>query len=243
MVMSVIRFLTTVLLTVVGIYSLSSVQGDLPLIALLIPALWLYPQSGVYGILLIVAMSAYGLALPLQELALSISTWILFPILMVAFDSKSTKVVKILLGICVMAMYTGIILAQVDGKVTGSAGATVVQLLSVTLIWYVAMNWRSSPAHSWGALLFIIPMWIAGLQFAAMVALSVTGIISVSESLKKIGELDWSKLIYWALPTVGFAALILNPEVEIPDQVLVAWIFMLGAAWATDYFLSMETLE
>lgn len=243
MIMSVARFITILLLTVVCTYALSTAQGEVPLFALLIPALWLFPQSGLYGVLLLVAMSIFGLTLSIQPPALSICAWILFPILLVAFDSKSNNFVRVMLALCVLAMYTGIIVAQGKGTISGSSGATVVQLLSVILIWYVTCNWQASPVHSWGSLLFIAPMWIAGLEQAALVALSVTGIISVSESLKNLGELDWSKLLSWALPTVGFTALLLMPDVEMPSQVLVAWIFMLGAAWGTDYFLSLEPLE
>ncbi|WP_375750543.1 hypothetical protein [Vibrio sp. HN007] len=243
MVMSVIRFLTILALTVVCTYSLNMAQGEVPMIALLIPALWIYPQSGINGVLLLIAMSIYGLTLSHQPLALSISSWILFPMLLVAFEPKSNNFVRGVLGLCVLAMYSGIVMAQGNGSLGGSTSATLIQLLSVALIWYVTFNWHSSKAHSWGSLLFILPMWIAGLEQAALIALSVTGIISVSESLKNLEELDWGKLLCWALPTVGFSALLLFPDVEMPSQVLIAWIFMFGTAWMTDYFLNMESLD
>ena len=48
------------------------------------------PQRVIGGIVLIAAMSAYGMTLAYQPISLSISQWILFPLLMVVFSRRSS---------------------------------------------------------------------------------------------------------------------------------------------------------
>lgn len=218
-------------------------NGDIPILAMVIPALWILPKNGIAGALLLAAMSIYGLTLPIQPAALSLSTWILFPVLMVAFSERSSNFVRVTLGLCVSSMETGIMLTQLNGKLGGSALATLVQLLCVALIWYASVNWKTSSKHSWWMLLFIPPLWLAGWQDAALVALSVTGILAASQTMPDIESIQWTKLLSWTLPTVGFAALLTFPDVDIPNQILVAWLFMLGTAWATDYILDTQEDE
>ena len=48
--------IVTLLLTVLGVNALAHSQGDLPIIALAIPALWLLPQGGVAAWLLLLGL-------------------------------------------------------------------------------------------------------------------------------------------------------------------------------------------
>ena len=63
------------------------------------------------------------------------------------------------------------------------------------------------------------------------------------ESLSKLESFRWGKLLCWTLPTVGFAALVVTPTVEVPNPVFVVWICLLGTAWMTDYILRSSDEE
>ena len=243
MILAVLKFVMTTLLTIVCARAISISEGDIPIIAVVIPALWILPKNGIAGALLLIAMSIYGLTLPVQPVALSLSAWILFPVLMVAFSERSYASIRIILGLCVIPMEVGIIVTQLNGKLDGSALATLAQLFCVFLIWFASNNWKNSSKHTWWMLLFIPPLWLAGMQDAALVALSITGILAASQTMPDLGSVQWTKLLTWTLPTVGFAALLTLPDVEIPSQILTAWLFMLGAAWATDYILQNQEDE
>ncbi len=87
MIFSTLQFLVTTLLAVVCARAISLSEGDIPVIALMIPALWILPQGGFAGLVLLGAMTVYGVTLSMQPIALSIGTLVLFPLLMVVFFS------------------------------------------------------------------------------------------------------------------------------------------------------------
>ncbi len=243
MVIRIIQFMMTLLLTIVCTRTVSVSDGNIPLIALIIPVLWILPKNGIAGGLLLIAMSIYGLLLPVQPATLSLSTWIIFPALVVAFSKYSSTFVRVTLGLCVLSMEAGIMITQLNGRLGGHALATLLQLLCVSLIWYASANWKSSSRHSWWLLAFIPVLWLAGWPEAALVALSVTGIFAASQTMQHIDSGLWKKLLIWTLPTVSFAALLMFPDVDVPPQILVAWLFILGSAWAADYVLSSQEEE
>ncbi|NOH52962.1 hypothetical protein F0266_08450 [Vibrio coralliilyticus] len=243
MVFSTFQFLVTTLLAVVCARAISLSDGDIPVLALLIPALWIFPQGGVVGLILMAALTTYGLTLPYQPIALSISQWILFPLLMVVFSRRSSLGVLLTAALIVVTLQVGIMVTQSGGKLGGEPMITVVQTLSVIVTWWAARHWQSNNKHSWWALGLILPLWMADLSYAALVALCVTGIFASMESLSKLESFRWGKLLCWTLPTVGFAALVVTPTVEVPNPVFVVWICLLGTAWMTDYILRSSDEE
>ncbi|EGA68630.1 hypothetical protein VISI1226_21619 [Vibrio sinaloensis DSM 21326] len=237
MIFSTFQFLVTTLLAVVCARAISLSEGDIPVLALVIPALWILPQGGVVGLVLMAAMTTYGLTLPYQPIALSVSVWVLFPLLMVAFSKRSSLGVLATSALIVVTLQVGIMVTQSSGKLSGEPIVTLIQTVAVVVIWWAATHWNSSNKHSWWALGLILPLWIADLSYAALVALSVTGIIASMESLSKLKSFKWGKLLCWTLPTVGFAALVVSPNIEVPNPVFVVWLCLLGTAWMTDYIL------
>lgn len=237
MVFSTFQFVVTTLLAVVCARAISLSEGDIPVLALLIPALWVLPQGGIVGLILMAAMTTYGLTLPYQPIALSVSVWVLFPLLMVVFSKRSSLGVILTSALIVMTLQVGIMVTQAGGKLAGEPFVTLIQTLTVVVIWWAANHWRPSNRHSWWVLGLILPLWVADLSYAVLVALSVTGIIASMESLSKLKSFKWTKLLCWTLPTVGFAALVVSPNVDVPNPVFVVWLCLLATAWMTDYIL------
>ena len=129
---------------------------------------------------------------------------------------------------------------QSAGKLEGTPWVTIVQTLAIMVIWWAANHLKPISKHSWWALGLILPLWIADLPYAALIALSVTGIMASMEALTKLKTFRWNKLLCWTLPTVGFAALVVTPSIEVPNPVFVVWLCLLGTAWMTDYILRAE---
>ncbi|OEF04966.1 hypothetical protein [Vibrio genomosp. F10] len=241
MIFSTFQFLITTLLAAICARALSLSGGEVPIIAFVIPALWILPQGGVAGLALLAAMTSYALTLASQPFSLSVSVWMLFPLLMVIFSKRSSLAVILTTSLIVISLQVGIMLTQSSGKLGGSALLTFVQLLSIIVIWWSATHWKRSDKHSWWVLLFILPLWLAGLSYAILISLSIIGIIASFESLDRFKGFKWNKLLCWSLPAVGFAALVVTPNVDVPKPVFVVWICLLGTAWITDYMLrSME---
>ncbi|MBD1556466.1 hypothetical protein HC752_05915 [Vibrio sp. S9_S30] len=240
MVFSLLQFVVTTLLAIVCARALSLSGGDIPVLALVIPALWILPQGGTAGLILLGSLAVYGFTLPLQPIAMSLSVWILFPLLMVTFSRRSSIYILITTAATIVVMHVGIMVTQAEGKIPGEWGITLIQTLSVMVTWFAARHWKSSSQHSWWALSLILALWLAGWTHAALIALCIVGIIASAETLPKLSTFNWNKLLCWTLPTVGFATMVASEAVDIPNPVFVVWIFFLGTAWATDYVLRSE---
>ncbi|RBM31878.1 hypothetical protein [Vibrio tarriae] len=239
MILSALQFLIATVFTIVAAYVAGLSEGDIPIIAFLIPALWLLPKSGFSSVVMLAAMGILGLTLPLQPVALSISQWVLIPLLMVAFSPRSNLGVILVSALIVLTLQVGIMVTQSAGKLEGSPMVTVVQIVMVMLIWWAARGWKPSHAHSWWALILVIPLWVAEQFYAATLALLITGIIAACEYLvpKATPSLNWGTLLGWSLPCVSFAALVVSPATDVPKPVFVVWICILATAWTTDYVL------
>jgi hypothetical protein len=237
MVFSTFQFIVTTFLAVICARAISISEGDIPVLALIIPALWILPQGKVKGVVLMASMMLYGLTLPHLPIALSVSQWVLFPLLMVVFSRRSSLNVLLAASLIAVTLLVGIMVTQSGGKLAGSPLATVLQTVSIIMIWWSLRNWRVSSKHSWWALGLVIPLWFAGLFYAAVISLCVTGIMALMESLTALKSFRWGKLLCWTLPTVGFAALVVSPSVDVPNPVFVVWLSLLGTAWMTDYIL------
>lgn len=160
MVLTVLSIILSILLVVVGVLAFGISGGELPLLALAIPMLWLIPQGGVATWVLLGGMSLFGLTLSEQPLSLSIAVWTLFPLLMVIFSRrKSIHLVAFIIAV-VVAMEAGIMALQYEGRLEGSASLTLVQIISVILVWVAARSWKPVNRNAWWPLVLVIPLWI-----------------------------------------------------------------------------------
>jgi len=237
MLFSTLQFFIAAILAVICARVIGHSDGDIPLLAVLIPVLWFIPRRSFSTVIFLVASAVYGLTLPYQSITLSVSLWVLFPLLMVVFSHRSNLGVMVTIGLIVSALLVGIMTTQAAGKLEGSAWVTVIQTMAIATVWWSIRYWQPSKQHSWWALLLIVPLWIAQLGYAVLFSLSVVGIMAAMESLAKLKNFRWSKLLCWTLPSVGFAALVLAPNVDVPNPVFVVWLCLLGTAWIADYIL------
>lgn len=240
MVLTVLSIILSILLVVVGVFAFGISGGDLPLLALAIPMLWLIPQGGVATWVLFGGISLFGLTLNEQPLSLSIAVWTLFPLLMVIFSrQKSMHLVAFIVAV-VVAMEAGIMALQYEGRLGGTASLTLVQIISVILVWIAARSWKPVNQHAWWPLVLVIPLWIGGLQHAALVALSITGLIVCLQSLGRSKYSDWLSLLSWLLPVIAFATLIISPKFDVPTSVMISWLMILIIGWVTDFMMQVD---
>ncbi|GEM74847.1 hypothetical protein [Vibrio sagamiensis] len=238
MIYSIIQFCLTAFLVVVGTHALNLSHEDLPVLALIIPALWVIPDQNRTGLILLGAMTVYGMTLSIQPLALSIAVLVLFPLLMVVFSKRSSLGVLITSALIVVTLKIGIMVTQHAGRLDGSVWATCIQILAVMVMWWAATHWQPTNQRRWWSLFLLLPLWLAGLHHAVLLSLSLIGILATAETLMKTKQSKhWGKLLCWTLPTIGFATLIVMPNIQVPSPVFVVWICLLGTAWMTDYIL------
>lgn len=243
MLLAVLSILLSFILVVIGVLAFGISGGQLPLLALAIPMLWLIPQGGVATWVLLVGMSLFGLTLDSQPLSLSIAVWTLFPVLMVVFSRRKSIHLVVFIVSVVIAMEAGIMALQYEGKLNGSAYSTFLQILSVVLVWVAARSWKPVNKNAWWPLVLVIPLWIGGLQHAALVALSITGLIVCLQSVSRSKYRDWLPMMSWLLPVIGFSTLIISPKFEVPTSIMVSWLMILLIGWVTDFMMQVDEDE
>ncbi|OBT14013.1 hypothetical protein A9264_02440 [Vibrio sp. UCD-FRSSP16_10] len=239
MVFSAIQFFTTTLLAIICAQSIEVTQGNVPVLALAIPALWIICRSRASGLFLLIGLCLYGFTLSYQPSALSVSTWILFPLLMVAFSKRCTNGARIGVFSFFLFLQSGIIYSQMEGILSGEPIFTLLQISSVAMIWFAAVSWKTSSKHGWWALLLVLPLIAAGMTHAALISLTIVGIMLSLESMSKT-NVKLLKLQCWTLPTAAFASLVAMPSGNVQGIVLLVWLLILAAIWMTDYILRVN---
>ncbi|MFB9134685.1 hypothetical protein [Vibrio olivae] len=242
MLLSTFQFIVTALLAIACARSFSLSEGEVPLLALMIPALWLLPKAKVSGFALLGAMGVFALTLPDQPVTLSVVVWSVFPLLMVMFSARSNTVVVVVSSMVVMTLWIGVMATQANGKLEGSALLSLIQLFCVVVAWWSSRHWQPTQNRRWWALLLLLPLWVSQWYYAVILALSITVMFAVMELLSraKSEQVDWGSLMCWTLPTVAFASLMVIPDTEVPDPVFVIWLCLLATAWMTDYLISED---
>ncbi|WP_165311814.1 hypothetical protein [Vibrio ziniensis] len=245
MLFSTFLFIITMVLAVICAQAIGVSNGELPLITLMIPALWMLPKGGISRFTLLVTLLVYGFTLSSQPAALSICMWMLFPICMVAFSRYSNRRVVIICGLIVVTLLIGVMFMQSDNRIEGTPWITAIQVASVLIAWWVVRSWKPYYKNYWWALGFVVPMIMADLSIAALVSLSSTGMIATMENLQRMANFKWGKLLCWGVPTIAFTAILVNPNTVVSNFVLVVWGCLLATAWLTDYILrsSQEQVE
>ncbi|WP_027254013.1 hypothetical protein [Photobacterium halotolerans] len=228
----------SMLLTIVGVSALGLAQHHLTVLAVAIPALWLLPQGGVSAVLLLLGIGMFGAVLPFQPLALSVSLLMMLPVLTVSFSPRGNWQVAALLFAVVIAMDAGLLALQGEEKLAGQATYTLLQVLAVCFIWLAARYWRPVKANYGWPLLLAVPLWLGGLTPAALVVLCIIGVIVALQTLYQQNQLVWVTRLNWVLPAIAFATLVVIPEFDVPNPVLVAWLLVLGSASLAEYLLN-----
>lgn len=240
MVFSAIQFFVTTLLAIVCAQSIEVTQGNVPVLALAIPALWIFSRSRASGIFLLAGLCLYGFTLPYQPTALSVSMWILFPLLMVAFSRRSNASVRLCVFGFFLFMQSGIIYSQSVGVLQGEAVYTLLQIVSIAMIWLAAVSWKTSSKHGWWALFLTIPLFAADMAHAALISLTIVAIMASLEHMVQQRS-KYLKLQCWTLPTAAFASLVALPSGgQVQSIVLLVWLLILASIWMTDYILRVN---
>lgn len=239
MVFSTVQFFVTTLLAIICAQAIDVSHGNVPVLAFAIPALWIMSRSQVAGFFLLAGLCLYGFTLPYQATALSISMWIIFPLLMVAFSRRSNGAARLCVFGFFVFMQSGIVYSQIIGVLQGAPVYTFLQIVSLTMIWLGAVSWKMSSKHSWWALLLTLPLIAAGMTNAALISLTIVGIMATMEGMVR-SKSTLLKLQCWTLPTAAFASLVATPAGEVQSIVLLVWLLILAAIWMTDYILRMN---
>lgn len=242
MIIATIQFIVVTLLAIACARSLSLSEGEIPLLTMAIPALWLLPKAKMAGFMLLGTMLVFALTLPYQPMSLSVAVWGALPLLMVMFSPKSNTAVVVVSSMIMVTLWVGVMATQSNGHLEGSAMLSLTQLLCVVVAWWCSRHWQATRQRRWWALALLVPLWISQWYYAAVLAISITLMLAVIEMLSrdKHAQVEWGSLMCWTLPSVAFGSLIVMPDIEVPNPVFVVWLCLLATAWMTDYLINED---
>jgi hypothetical protein len=233
----------SMLMAVLSVLALGHSQTNVPVLGIAMLALWLLPAKTVSSWLLWLGLSGFLWGLPEQPLALSIGLLMLFPLLNVAFSSKGTWQVGILLLSIVGAMNVGLMALQGEGKLSGSASFTLIQIASVVLIWIAARSWRPIASELPWVFGVLLVLCVMGEAIFALFSLSIIAMVMALQHISKTEYFDWIGRLSWILPSMAFACVAVVPYFSVDSSIFVSWLLVLGGGLLGEFLLDDSTEE
>lgn len=236
--------ITTIVVVIGGALSFALSDGQVPLLTFIIPILFFaYPSQPAF-LLICLGLFGFGIASPYQPVSLSISLWMLVPVLVLVTSQKRNWQVSVLVLSVVAAMGGGVLALQSDQKIDGEAYYTFLQLVSVFIVWLGAYFWKPVIRPFYWPLLLIGLIFMSSSIYAALLTVCLSVLIFCLQEIKLKNQTDIkAEKLCVTLPSLGFATLILLPQVNVPNAIFVAWLLSLTITWLGDYLIHAEIME
>lgn len=240
---STMLMLTAAVMVIGAALSSALADGDIPLIAFVVPALMFASRGGAAVWILALGLIGFGLAMPHQPVAISLSLWMILPALVLITGERRNWQVSLLVVSVVIAMECGVLALQGDQKLGGAMGYTLLQIFSVIMVWVSTYFWKPARSLSWWPLLVVVALWIVGSPQGAMLAFCGSVLALVLQELQRVDRERRGDKLTVILPAIAFATLVVFPQFSVPNPVFVAWLLSLTIAWLGDYLLNAENEE
>ncbi|MGL5043881.1 MAG: hypothetical protein ACRC55_03185 [Plesiomonas sp.] len=215
-----------VLFTLLATVSMAHSVTDLNLVLSLLFVVWLLPQSGARGAVLVAVLILFMVILPLQPLCLSVATLMAYPMLSILFSPSASSNLRLALFIPWIAMPSAVMVLQSEGAIGGSAWLTFGQFLAVSTIALLCQGWKGGQGNTTALLVVAIPLSV-WLPMQTLAVMSVIGVISAIQMLQQQQSRQMLYRLTWLLPTLPFAALTLYQVEHVSMPILMMWLILL----------------
>lgn len=218
-------------------------EGDIPLLAFAIPALFFAGSGGVAVWILALGLIGFGAMMPYQPVAISLSLWMILPALVLITGERRNWQVSLLVISVVIAMECGVLALQGDEKLGGAISYTLMQIFCVIMVWVATYFWKPVKKISWWPVALIVALLAGGQTQGAMFAFCGSMLVLALQELQRIGGEQRGDKLCVILPAIAFATIVVFPQFSVPNPVFVAWLLSLTIAWLGDYLLHTENEE
>ncbi|WP_407332541.1 hypothetical protein [Enterovibrio sp. 27052020O] len=234
---------TAAVMVIGAALSAAIADGNIPLIAFAIPALFFIGSGGIAVWLLAIGLIGFGALMPYQPIAISLSLWMILPALVLITGERRNWQVSLLVISVVIAMECGVLALQGDQKLGGAMSYTLLQILCVITVWVSAYFWKPVKNLSWWPVLLILALLAGGWLQAALLAFCGSVLAITLQELQRVGGEARGDKLSVILPAIAFATIVVFPQFSVPNPVFVAWLLSLTIAWLGDYLLNAENEE
>lgn len=219
-------------------------DGQVPLLAFLVPILF-YAHRVQYALLFIcLGLIGFGFVAPHQPISLSLSLWMLVPVLALVTSQKRNWQVSILVLSVVFAMECGVLALQSEQKIGGEIHYTLIQALSVFMVWLGVYCWRPVKLPTLWPCLLIALIFISGSFYAGLFSICASVMVYCLQEIQLKSD-DQTKIekLSVILPAIAFATIMVLPQFTVPNAIFVAWLLSLTITWLGDYLIQTEITE
>ncbi|PKF49290.1 hypothetical protein [Enterovibrio nigricans] len=238
---STMLMITSAVMVVGAALSLAITDGNIPLIAFVIPALF-FARGGIAVWILAVGLVGFGVVTPDQPISISLSLWMILPALVLITGVKRNWQVSVLVISVIIAMECGLLALQSDQKLGGAMSYTLMQILYVVMVWISVYFWKPVKVSWWPAVL-ILALLAGGWEHGALLAFCGSVLALALQELYRIGGEERGDKLSVILPAIAFATIVVIPDFSVPNPVFVAWLLSLTIAWLGDYLINTENEE
>ncbi|MBV7315409.1 hypothetical protein [Shewanella sp. NIFS-20-20] len=222
---------------------LAAQQLALPELAVLLAVLVFMPGAGVAAAYLILGLWIYLSTLSGQSLEMSLSVWIMVPVIIQALDKQRLWQFRALLVAMACSLFFGLVVLQAEGRLAGEASLTLWQIVALVLICFSGHRWKpSTPANAWLLLPAMILLGL-GQWLALAIVVKLVLLIYCLQQLKSLPVPHFLPAISLAMPIAVFGGLsaMLNGQISAPT--LLAWLLTLVFVWLGDRVYPQEQTE
>ncbi len=155
--------IASVVMVIVLTLSAGLAFGQLSLIAFVVPFLFLSNFRMSFW-LIFAGLLGFAYTLPIQPISISVSVWMIIPAFALMVSKNRNWQVTTLTMCVVFAMEAGIILLQKEGRLEGDPIDTLLQIVSVALIWFGSYCWKMSEQFKLWPFIFIVFLLFDSIQ-------------------------------------------------------------------------------
>ncbi|QDF65357.1 hypothetical protein FJQ87_00480 [Shewanella sp. SNU WT4] len=206
-------------------------------------ALLFMPRAGMACGALLLGMWVYISTLDQQSLEMSLSVWVMAPVIMQALDHQRVWQFRALLLTMACSLFLGLIVLQAEGRLAGDATVTLWQLFAITLLCLSGRYWQPTEiANPWLLLPLMVLLGLGQFQ-PLLLTLKLMALIYCLQRLKMLTVPDYLPAITQAMPIMAFVGLTATVAGKIPAPILLAWLLTLVFVWLGDRVYTQEQTE
>lgn len=212
-------------------------KGNLPLLCFIIPTLFFFRIKQPVTWALVIAMASFGAIFPHQSISVSITLWMLLPLLLLATNKTCRLSVSLSLLFVAISIVSTIVVLQNNGQLEGDMAYTLAQTASLVLLWLSIRFWKPIENTNKWPFLLVFGLLIYGMVQAALLALCGGLLLHSLQELPSLKHSPYPKNLPILLPTTAFISVNGLTQLDIPISLLISWSLLFTSSWLAHYLI------
>ena len=241
--------ITIIIITILSVSVFISVNNTFTEISFLAIGFYLLRPFHLSAFLFLVGFMLFFISGNMQPISLSLCTLMILPVINLLSSKEHTNIFVFFIMLIILIMFAGLMVVQFDNKLGGSIYATMIQIISVFLLWisfklWVEIDILDNFKHNRIALFLIFVLVLSANQFESLLILfMLIGVICCQKFSLLCQQNAQENILYWIIPSVAFGSLFLVDEHNTPNIIIFVWLLILLSGWLSNFMINEEDFD